>query len=165
MTLYARQSVSEVEIDAVIEVLRSDWLTQDPTMARFEDAVAGYCQARFCGASVDFIDVEPGTWNTDVEALSSKLSQARKTGAPPSAVIAVHFAGHSYDTWAIGKFSEEYGFKVVIEDAAHAIGGNYPGHKIGACIYSDLATFSFHSVKIITTGEGGMVVTNNAALN
>jgi UDP-4-amino-4,6-dideoxy-N-acetyl-beta-L-altrosamine transaminase len=202
---YARQSITEEDIEAVARVLRSDWLTTGPAVDTFERNVAGYCEARFaaavnsatsalhiaylaaglgpgdilwtspntfvasanaalyCGATVDFVDIDPLTYNMSARHLSDKLKQAKQQGKLPKVVVPVHFAGQPCEMEAIWALSEQYGF-TVIEDASHAIGASYNGAKIGSCRYSHMAVFSFHPVKIITTGEGGMVVTNNASL-
>jgi UDP-4-amino-4,6-dideoxy-N-acetyl-beta-L-altrosamine transaminase len=202
---YGRQDVSEADIRAVDDVLRSDLLTQGPVVPQFEKAVANYCgarhsvatssataalhiacaaldlgsgdwlwttpntfvasanAARYCGASVDFVDINPRTCNLCVDALAEKLATAEREGKLPNIVMPVHFAGQSCDMAAIYSLSEQYGFRI-IEDASHAIGGEYRAELVGNCRYSDVAVFSFHPVKIITTGEGGMVVTNNAEL-
>jgi len=200
---YAHQSVNEEDISAVIEVLRSDWLTQGPAIGKFESAVAGYCDAEYalatcnatsalhlaclavglgpgdvlwtspntfvasascaimCGASVDFVDIDPETFNISVDALEEKLEENRKSGEKlPKIVMPVHFAGLPCDMDSIKQLSDEYGFKI-IEDASHAIGSEYNNHKTGSCYYSDITVFSFHPAKIITTGEGGMALTNN----
>ncbi|MHB8073697.1 UDP-4-amino-4,6-dideoxy-N-acetyl-beta-L-altrosamine transaminase [Desulfosporosinus fructosivorans] len=117
----------------------------------------------YCGAGVDFVDIDPKTYNMSVEHLRYKLEQAAKQGKLPKVIIPVHFAGQSCEMAEIKNLSKKYGF-AVIEDASHAIGGSYRGGKIGSCAWSDMTVFSFHPVKIITTGEGGMVVTNNEAL-
>jgi len=119
--------------------------------------------ALYCGAQVDFVDIEPGTWNMDVTALEAKLDQARLRGRLPKVVIPVHFGGQSCRMDRIAKLSEKYGF-TVIEDASHALGGSFQGGKVGSCRYSQMAVFSFHPVKIITTGEGGMVLTKDPLL-
>ncbi|KAF0281450.1 UDP-4-amino-4,6-dideoxy-N-acetyl-beta-L-altrosamine transaminase [Spiribacter roseus] len=202
---YGRQDISEADIEAVVEVLRSDLVTQGPVVPRFEQAVADYCgaghgvatssataalhvacaaldlgpgdwlwtspntfvasanAARYCGARVDFVDIDPRTYNMSADALAEKLTVAEKEGKLPKIVMPVHFAGQSCDMAAIHAFSERYGFRI-IEDASHAIGGRYQDEPVGNCRYSDVAVFSFHPVKIITTGEGGMAVTNNAEL-
>jgi UDP-4-amino-4,6-dideoxy-N-acetyl-beta-L-altrosamine transaminase len=202
---YGRQDVSEADINAVISVLRSDWLTQGPTGKLFEKAVAAYCGAEFavatnsatgalhiaclalgvgkgdlvwtsantfvassncalyCGASVDFVDIDPDTYNLSVERLSEKLVSAEKLGKLPTVVIPVHLNGQSCDMKGISALSKKYGFKV-IEDASHAIGGKYRNERVGNGRYSDITVFSFHPVKIITTGEGGMAVTNSEKL-
>ena len=202
---YSRQDINQADIDAVVEVLRSDFLTQGPIVPAFEKAVARYCGAQYavavnsatsalhiaclalgvgrgdvvwttpitfvatancalyCGATVDFVDIDPRTYNLSVECLAEKLAVAAKTGKLPKVVIPVHLCGQSGDMASIYSLREKYGFKI-IEDASHAIGGKYMGETIGNCRYSDITVFSFHPVKIITTGEGGMVVTNNAVL-
>jgi len=202
---YARQSISEEDIQAVVDVLRSDWLTQGPAIERFEKTVADYCGAKYavavsngtaalhtaclatglksgdtlwtspntfvasancglyCGASVDFVDINPGSYNMSVDELEQKLVAAERVGRLPKVVIPVHFAGQSCEMNRIAELSKRYGF-TVIEDACHAIGGRYLNTKIGSCTFSDMTVFSFHPVKIITTGEGGMVLTNNRDL-
>ena len=205
MIPYGRQSISQDDIDAVITVLRSDWLTQGPAVPQFEQAVASYCGAshavavnsatsalhiacmalgvgpgdpvwtspisfvasancaRYCGADVDFVDVDAGTANMDVEALRTKLQAAERSGTLPKVVIPVHLAGQSCDMAAIKALADRYGFKV-IEDASHAVGGRYRDEPVGSCRYSDITVFSFHPVKIVTTAEGGMAVTNDDAV-
>lgn len=205
MIPYGRQSISDADIQAVVDVLRSDYLTQGPAVPAFEDAVAKYCHAKhaiavnsatsalhiaclalgvgkgdivwtspitfvasancvlYCGADVDFVDIDPKTYNLSIEKLQAKLEWADKNGKLPKVVIPVHLAGQSCDMQAIYALSQKYGFKI-IEDASHAIGGRYKGDPIGSCKFSDIAIFSFHPVKIITTGEGGMAVTNNTEL-
>ncbi len=202
---YGRQSINSDDIQAVVEVLQSDWLTQGPAIDRFEKKVADYCGAQFavaansatsalhmaclalglgtgdilwtspitfvasancglyCGATVDFVDIDPKTYNISIAALEEKLKQAAKKNKLPKVLIAVHFAGQSCDMARIKALASQYGFKV-IEDAAHAIGGRYLGKPIGSCQFSDMVVFSFHPVKVITTGEGGMVVTNKKDL-
>ena len=203
---YARQSISDQDIAAVSEVLRSDFLTQGPTIPNFETALATYCGAKhavavnsatsalhiaclalgvgpgdivwtnpisfvasancalYCGAKVDFVDIDPDTFNISVAALTTKLEQAKKSGSLPRVVIPVHLAGQSSDMAAIHALAQEYGFKI-IEDASHAVGGTYNGSPVGSCIYSDITVLSFHPVKIITSGEGGMALTNSASLS
>jgi UDP-4-amino-4,6-dideoxy-N-acetyl-beta-L-altrosamine transaminase len=198
---YARQSISEEDIAAVVAVLRSDWLTQGPTIQRFEERVAKYCGARFgvamssataalhlschalglghgdtlwtspntfvasancalyCGAGADFVDIDPRTYNLSVEALETKLEEAQRSNVLPKAVEPVHFGGQSCDMAEIAALAKHYRFSV-IEDASHAIGGTYRGRPVGSCEFSDIAVFSFHPAKIITTGEGGMALTN-----
>ena len=205
MIPYGKQDISSSDVEAVVEILRSDWLTQGPTIPRFEQAVADYCGAQhavatnsatsalhvacmaldvgggdwvwtsantfvasancaiYCGAKVDFIDIDPLTYNISIEKLAEKLSVAKVKDTLPKVVIPVHLCGQSCDMAAIHKLSQEYGFRV-IEDASHAIGGSYKNETIGNCRYSDITVFSFHPVKIITTGEGGMALTNDASL-
>jgi UDP-4-amino-4,6-dideoxy-N-acetyl-beta-L-altrosamine transaminase len=205
MIPYGRQDISQEDIDAVEEVLQSDFLTQGPQVPRFEKVVSDYCDARYavcvnsatsalhiacmslglgeedwlwtspitfvasancglyCGAKVDFVDIDPDTYNICPQALEKKLIQAKKTGSLPKVVIPVHLGGHSCDMKSIFALSNEYGFKI-IEDASHAVGGRYLNKPIGSCEYSDISIFSFHPVKIITTGEGGMALTNNSKL-
>lgn len=122
--------------------------------------VASANAALYCGAQVDFVDIDARTYNMSADALATKLAQARKIGKLPKIVMPVHFAGQSCDMRAIGKLAQEYGFKV-IEDASHAIGGRYLGKPVGTCEHSAIAVFSFHPVKIVTTAEGGMAVTND----
>lgn len=202
MIPYGRQDITQADIDAVVEVLRSDYITQGPAIERFENAVARYCGARYgvavnsgtsalhiaclalglgpgdrlwtspitfvasancalyCGAQVDFVDIDPLTYNMSVEALAAKLADADKAGALPKVIVPVHFAGQSCDMAGIRDLADRYGFKI-LEDASHAIGGRYRDEPVGSCQYSDITVFSFHPVKIITTGEGGMAVTNN----
>ena len=205
MIPYGRQHISQEDIDAVIEVLQSDYLTQGPKVPAFESAVARYCGVQhalavnsatsalhiaclalglgpgdwlwtspitfvasancglYCGAQVDFVDIDPATYNLCPQALERKLVAAEKTGRLPKVVVAVHLCGQPCDMAAIASLAKKYGFKV-IEDASHAIGGSYRDEPIGCCTYSDITVFSFHPVKIITTAEGGMAVTNDAEL-
>jgi UDP-4-amino-4,6-dideoxy-N-acetyl-beta-L-altrosamine transaminase len=205
MIPYARQHVDELDEAAVLEVLRSDFLTQGPAVERFEAAVAARAGARhavavangtaalhvamcalgigpgdrvwtspnsfvasancarFCGAEVDFVDVDERTYNLSAAALERKLAQAARAGTLPRAVIPVLFAGQPYEMAAVKALAERYGFAVVA-DAAHAFGGTYRDLPVGAARYVDLATFSFHPVKIVTTGEGGAVVTDDPSL-
>jgi UDP-4-amino-4,6-dideoxy-N-acetyl-beta-L-altrosamine transaminase len=118
---------------------------------------------RYCGASVDFVDIDPATYNLSIVSLESKLELAQERGQLPKVLVAVHMCGQPCDMVSISRLSKRYGFKV-IEDASHAIGGKYKGNYIGNCRYSDITIFSFHPVKIITTGEGGMAITNDLAL-
>lgn len=202
---YGRQDITQADIDAVEEVLRSDFLTQGPSVPLFERVVTEFCGATHgvavnsatsalhiaclalgvgpgdwvwtsaitfvasancalhCGASIDFVDIDPRTYNLSVQCLEKKLAEAKASGRLPKVVIPVHLAGQSCDMRAINALAKEYGFHV-IEDASHAIGGRYCGETVGSCRYSDITVFSFHPVKIITTGEGGMAVTNDAGL-
>lgn len=205
MVPYGRQDISETDIEAVVEVLRSDWLTQGPAVPRFEQAVADYCGAkyavatcnataslhlaclaldigpgdhvwtsavtfvasancaRYCGADIDFVEIDSRTGNMSIERLAEKLADAERHGKRPKVVIPVHLCGQSCDMAAIHSLAQKYGFRI-IEDASHAIGGKYRGEPVGNCRYSDITVFSFHPVKIITTGEGGMALTNDPAL-
>ncbi|SKA92829.1 UDP-4-amino-4,6-dideoxy-N-acetyl-beta-L-altrosamine transaminase [Prosthecobacter debontii] len=202
---YGRQSLDEADIAAVVEVLKSDFLTQGPAISRFERAVADWCGAkhgialangtatlhcaakalglghgdvlwtspitfvasanagRYCGAKVDFVDVDAGTACMSVERLAEKLRQAEKNGTLPKVVVPVHFAGQSCDMPQIHALGQKYGFRI-LEDAAHALGGDYLGERIGNCRWSDAASHSFHPVKIVTSGEGGMITTNDDEL-
>ena len=226
MIPYGRQDISQADINAVLEVLRSDWLTQGPIVPKFEKAVANYVGAQhavavnsatsalhisclalgvgcgdwvwtspntfvasancalYCGAKVDFLDIDPSTYNMSLERLAEKLEQAKAENRLPKVVIPVHFAGQPCDMPAIHKLSQEYGFKI-IEDASHAIGASYNSViargeaipiiaseekqstnrvMVGSCTHSHITVFSFHPVKIITTGEGGMAITNDPEL-
>jgi dTDP-4-amino-4,6-dideoxygalactose transaminase len=205
MIPYGRQHISDADIEAVVKVLSSDFLTQGPAVPVFEEAVAAYCGtphavavnsatsalhlaclalgvgkgdlvwtspitfvasancALYCGAKVDFVDIDRQTNNLSVERLAEKLAQASQNGGLPKVVIPVHLCGQSSDMVAIHALSKEYGFKI-IEDASHAMGGKYRGEPVGNCRFSDITIFSFHPVKIITTGEGGMALTRDAAL-
>ena len=224
MINYGRQDITQDDIDAVAEVLRSDFLTQGPMVPRFEEAVAQYCNvqqavavnsstsglhvaclaldlgpgdwlwtspntfvasancALYCGAKVDFVGIDPSTYNMSVEHLRDKLIKAEKEGLLPKIVMPIHFAGQPCDMLAIYTLSQKYGFKI-IEDASHAIGASYydviasgkgtwqlseakqsNSIKVGSCTHSDITVFSFHPVKIITTGEGGMVTTKDPYL-
>ncbi len=205
MIPYGRQDINQADIDAVIDVLRSDFLTQGLFVPKFEESVIAYCGASFavaansatsalhiaclalglgpgdwlwttpitfvasancalyCGAQIDFVDIDPHTYNLSVADLAEKLIQAEKVGKLPKIVVPVHLCGQPCDMAAIYALSQQYGFKI-IEDASHAIGGSYKNEPIGNCRYSDITIFSFHPVKIITTGEGGMALTNNLEL-
>jgi UDP-4-amino-4,6-dideoxy-N-acetyl-beta-L-altrosamine transaminase len=202
---YGRQDINQEDIDAVIEVLHSDWIAQGPVIERFEQAVANYCGAKYavavssataalhiaclaadlgqgdvlwtspntfvasancglyCNAKVDFIDIDSNTYDLSVDELESKLAEAQDKGCLPKVLIPVHFAGQSCEMEKIAALSQQYGFKI-IEDASHAIGGSYQRQSVGSCQFSDMTVFSFHPVKIITTGEGGMVLTNQEEL-
>lgn len=205
MIPYGRQDISQADIDAVIAVLQSDYLTQGPMVPSFELKVAEHVGARYalavnsatsalhvaclalglgpgdrlwtspitfvasancalyCGAIVDFVDIDPRTYNLCPIALEHKLQQAERSGCLPKIVVPVHLCGQPCDMQAIHALAQRYGFRV-IEDASHAIGGKYQGSFIGNCRYSDITVFSFHPVKIITTAEGGMALTNDAQL-
>lgn len=203
---YARQDICQADIDSVVDILKSDWLTQGPAIEKFEAAVAARCGARFasavcnataalhlacraldlgpgdalwtspntfvasancalyCGASVDFVDIDPRSYNMSVTDLEMRLQRAEQAGRLPKIVVAVHFAGQPCDMAAIGTLAKRYGF-AVIEDASHAIGASDGDAVVGSCIHSDITVFSFHPVKILTTGEGGMLLTNRADVN
>jgi UDP-4-amino-4,6-dideoxy-N-acetyl-beta-L-altrosamine transaminase len=205
MIPYGRQTIGQADIDAVVEVLRSDWLTTGPVVEQFEEAFARYCGAAegvaassataslhlaclalglgpgqtlwtapntfiasancalYCGADVDFVDIDPATYNMSSEALAAKLSRAREEGRLPAVVVPVHFAGQPCDMDTISALAREYGFRV-LEDASHAIGAEFGEQRTGACEHSDIAVFSFHPVKLITTGEGGLATTNEPEL-
>ncbi|WP_454913473.1 UDP-4-amino-4,6-dideoxy-N-acetyl-beta-L-altrosamine transaminase [Stutzerimonas chloritidismutans] len=205
MIPYGRQDITQADIDAVVSVLQSDFLTQGPMVPRFEQSVAQHVGAShalamnsatsalhvaclalglgngdwlwttpitfvasancglYCGAQVDFVDIDPQTYNLCPRALARKLEQAERDGKLPKVVVAVHLCGQPCDMLAIHALAQRYGFKI-IEDASHAIGGKYQGGFIGNCRYSDITVFSFHPVKIITTAEGGMALTNDAEL-
>jgi len=205
MIPYSRQEIVQEDIDAVISVLRSDWLTQGPKVPEFERQVASYCDAAhavavnsatsalhiaclaldvgpgdevwtspntfvasancalYCGAEVDFVDIDPDTWNLCPRRLDEKLSEAKQQNRLPKVVIPVHLCGQACDMEAIYRLSQQYGFRI-IEDASHAVGGYYQNQPVGNCRYSDITVFSFHPVKIITSAEGGMALTNNSQL-
>lgn len=205
MIPYGRQSISEDDIAAVIDVLRSDFLTQGPAVPRFEKVVADYVGAhhavavnsatsalhiaclalglgpgdllwtvpntfvasancgRYCGADVDFVDIDRDTWNMSVDSLAAKLEAAEKAGRLPKVVVPVHFSGQPCDMAEIKALGDRYGFRI-IEDASHAVGATYRDSTIGDCRYSDVVVFSFHPVKIVTTGEGGIALTDDPDL-
>ena len=202
---YGRQDITQADIEAVIEVLRSDFLTQGPQVPSFEQKLATYCGAShavavnsatsalhiaclalglsegdylwtspltfvasancalYCGARVDFVDIDRHDWNISTFALEQKLHIAELEGRLPKIVVPVHLCGRPCDMKAIHGLSLRYGFKI-IEDASHAIGARYDNEPVGNCRYSDITVFSFHPVKIITTAEGGAALTNQAAL-
>jgi len=206
MIPYGRQSISDEDIQVVVDVLKSDFLTQGPVVPAFEQAVCDYTGAKYavavnsgtaalhiackalglgegdwlwttpitfvasancglyCGASIDFVDIDPASWNISVDKLEEKLKLAKQEMRVPKVFVAVHLAGLSCDMEAIRALSKEYGF-FVIEDACHAIGGKYQQQPIGCGLYSDITVFSFHPVKTITTGEGGMAVTNDKTIS
>jgi UDP-4-amino-4,6-dideoxy-N-acetyl-beta-L-altrosamine transaminase len=203
---YGRQDINQADIDSVVNVLKSDFLTQGPQTPLFEEAVSNYCGTEYgvavnsatsalhiaclalglgkgdwlwtspnsfvasancglyCGAKIDFVDIDPQTYNLSAEELEKKLIQAKQDDNLPKIVIPVHFSGQSCDMKKIHSLSQEYGFKI-IEDASHAIGGKYLDQPIGGCQYSDITVFSFHPVKIITTAEGGLATTNDKELS
>lgn len=205
MIPYGRQDITQADIDAVSNVLSSDFLTQGPQVPAFEASLMSATGAKFafavnsatsalhiaclalglgkgdilwtspvtfvasancglyCGASVDFVDIDPATYNLCPIALEAKLKLAKLDGSLPKVVVAVHLCGQPCDMKVIHALSVEYGFKV-IEDASHAIGGRYLEQPIGACEYSDITVFSFHPVKIVTTAEGGAALTNDKQL-
>ena len=202
MIPYGKQSIDQADIDAVLNVLQSDWLTQGPKVPAFEAGIASYCKVKhgiavnsatsalhiaclalgvgendivwtspisfvassncalYCGAKIDFVDIDLDTGNMSIKELEQKLILAEKNNCLPKVVIPVHLAGQSCDMQAIHQLATKYDFKI-IEDASHAIGGKYMGESIGNCKYSDITIFSFHPVKIITTGEGGVCTTND----
>lgn len=205
MIPYGRQSIDASDIEAVLDVLRSDWLTQGPAVPAFEQAlaqrmgnafavasnsatsslhlaclalglkpgdslwtspntfVASANCARYCGAEVDFVDIDPETRNLSAECLKDKLVQAKRAGRLPKIVVPVHFAGHPCDMAAIGALAQEFGFRV-IEDASHAVGALSQGEPVGRGTWSDVTVFSFHPVKIITTAEGGAALCRDPAI-
>ncbi len=205
MIPYGRQSISQADINAVIEVLKSDYLTQGPAVPAFESALSKYTSAKFavamnsatsalhvaclalgvskgdivwttpitfvasancalyCGADIDFIDIDPNTYNVSISLLRSKLENARSSGKLPKVFIPVHLAGQSCDMKSIHDLCQKFGVKI-IEDASHAIGGTYLNKKVGSCEFSDVTIFSFHPVKIITSAEGGAAMTNDKSL-
>lgn len=205
MIPYGRQDINQQDIDAVVAVLQSDWLTQGPAVPRFESAVAMHCGvphaiavnsatsalhlaclalglgpgdtlwtspntfvasancARYCGAEVDFVDIDPRTYNMSTEALAAKLARAAQEKRLPKIVVPVAFAGQSCDLRGIRVLADHYGF-AIIEDASHAIGAQYLGKPVGCSDHADITIFSFHPVKIITTGEGGMALTRDDVL-
>lgn len=202
---YGRQDINQADIDAVVAVLQSDFLTQGPVVPNFERIVANYCGSShalavnsatsalhiaclalglgpgdwlwtspitfvasancglYCGAQIDFVDIDARTYNMCPLALARKLEQAKQEGRLPKVVVPVHLSGQPCDMKAIHALAQRYGFKI-LEDASHAIGGKYMGAPIGNCRYSDITVLSFHPVKIITTAEGGMALTNSAEL-
>ena len=206
MIPYAKQDISDEDIDSVIEVLKSDFLTQGNKVPLFEDIISEHVGAKYalaansatsclylsclslglskedilwtspityvasancalyCGAEVDFVDIDPLTWNISVEILEEKLKTARKIKKVPKILVLVHLAGNPCDLQKVFDLSKEYGFSI-IEDASHALGSKYSGEHIGSSVYSDISVFSFHPVKNITTGEGGMILTNNQKLS
>ena len=202
---YGRQDINQADIDAVVDVLKSDFLTQGPKVPAFEQAITDYCNVSYtlavnsatsalhiaclalglgkgdwlwttpitfvasancglyCGASVDFVDIDPKTYNLSVEKLAKKLEIAKQEDRLPKVVVPVHLTGQICEMDKIRELSKQYGF-YVIEDASHAIGGKYKDKPVGNCEYSDITVFSFHPVKIITTAEGGVCTTNNPQL-
>lgn len=205
MIPYGRQDITQADIDAVADVLRSDYLTQGPMVPRFEEALVEHTGVKFaiaansatsalhiacmavglgpgdwlwtspltfvasancalyCGARIDFVDVDPRTYNLSPAELERKLVKAEREGVLPKVVVPVHLTGQPCEMEEIHELGKRYGFKV-IEDASHAIGGKYQGGPIGNCRFSDVTVFSFHPVKIVTTAEGGAALTNNKEL-
>ena len=205
MIPYGHQDISQADIDAVVAVLQSDFLTQGPQVPLFEQTVAKHVGAKhalavnsatsalhiacvalglgqgdwlwttpvtfvasancglYCGAQVDFVDIDPRTYNICPKALEAKLLDAEKAGKLPKVLVAVHLCGQPCNMAAIHALGQKYNFKI-IEDASHAIGGKYKGEFVGNSRYSDITVFSFHPVKIITTAEGGMALTNSDEL-
>ena len=205
MIPYGRQNVTKDDIEAVIEVLKSDFLTQGPIVPKFENMIKDYCNigyavalnsatsalhaacfalgvksgdivwtaantfvasancALYSGAEVDFVDINANTYNICIDQLESKLKESKIQGNLPKVLIPVHLTGQSCDMEKIFELSKEYKFKI-IEDASHSIGGKYDNEKIGSCRYSDITIFSFHPVKIITSGEGGIATTKSIEL-
>ncbi|PMK74240.1 UDP-4-amino-4,6-dideoxy-N-acetyl-beta-L-altrosamine transaminase [Vibrio breoganii] len=205
MIPYGKQEITQQDIDAVVDVLQSDFLTQGPQVPAFEQALVAHTGAQYavavnsatsalhiacmalglgegdrlwtspitfvasancglyCGAKVDFVDIDADTYNLCPVKLEEKLIQAKKEDALPKVVVPVHLCGQPCDMKAIHALSLEYGFKI-IEDASHAIGGRYHDQPIGQCQYSDITVFSFHPVKIVTTAEGGAALTNSEEL-
>ncbi|MEZ8157332.1 UDP-4-amino-4,6-dideoxy-N-acetyl-beta-L-altrosamine transaminase [Vibrio splendidus] len=202
---YGKQDISQQDIDSVVDVLKSDFLTQGPQVPAFESALTEHSGAQYalavnsatsalhiaclalglgegdwlwttpvtfvasancglyCGAKVDFVDIDSATYNMCPKKLEQKLVTAKATGTLPKVVVPVHLCGQPCDMESIAKLAKEYGFKV-IEDASHAIGGQYHEQPIGNCKYSDITVFSFHPVKIVTTAEGGAALTNQKEL-
>lgn len=202
---YGRQSISDEDVKAVVDTLRSDFLTQGPCVPAFQTALKEATGARhaiavnsatsalhlacmalglregdwlwttpisfaassncglYCGAKVDFVDIEPDTYNMDPRALEQKLEAAATVGKLPKVVVPVHLTGQPCDMREIQALSKRFGFSI-IEDASHAVGGTYEGVPVGKCNYSDIAVFSFHPVKIVTTAEGGAALTEDDEL-
>jgi UDP-4-amino-4,6-dideoxy-N-acetyl-beta-L-altrosamine transaminase len=202
---YGKQDISQEDIDEVLSVLKSDFLTQGPQVPAFENLLTRYTGAQYalavnsatsalhiacmaldlgegdilwttpitfvasancgvyCGASIDFVDIDADTYNLCPIALEKKLQEAQQRNVLPKVLVAVHLCGQPCDMEKIWALSKKYGFKV-IEDASHAIGGSYKNLKVGSCKYSDITVFSFHPVKIVTTAEGGAALTNNSTL-
>jgi UDP-4-amino-4,6-dideoxy-N-acetyl-beta-L-altrosamine transaminase len=205
MIPYGRQDITQADIDAVVSVMRSEFLTQGPMVPRFEQAMANYCGAKhaaavnsatsalhiaclalglgpgdwlwttpitfvasancglYCGSHVDFVDIDPRSYNLCPKALERKLIEAEKAHRLPKVLVVVHLCGQPCEMQVINSLAKKYGFRI-IEDASHAVGGRYQGEPIGNCRYSDITVFSFHPVKIITTAEGGLALTNDSKL-
>ncbi|RGP41832.1 GDP-perosamine synthase [Altererythrobacter insulae] len=205
MIPYGRQSISQEDVDTVVETLKSDFLTQGPRVPAFEAAIANKVSAahavavnsatsalhiavaslglgegdllwttpitfvasancaRYVGADVDFVDIDPETFNMSPAALALKLEDAKSKGRLPKVIVPVHMSGQSAAMRELAELARPLGIRIV-EDASHAVGGDYEGSPVGACLYSDITVFSFHPVKIITTAEGGVAVTNSDEL-
>jgi UDP-4-amino-4,6-dideoxy-N-acetyl-beta-L-altrosamine transaminase len=203
---YGKQDINQQDIDSIVDVLKSDFLTQGPQVPAFEQALINHTGANYalavnsatsalhiaclalglgegdwlwtspitfvasancglyCGAQIDFVDIDPDTYNMCPRRLEEKLIQAKAEDKLPKVVVPVHLCGQPCDMAAIAKLATDYGFKV-IEDASHAIGGKYNSLPIGSCEYSDITVFSFHPVKIVTTAEGGAAMTNQKTLS
>ena len=202
---YGRQEINNQDIESVVEVLKSDFITQGTKVPLFEELISEYCGAKFafavnsatsalhlgclslglkkgdilwtspisfvasancaiyCGANIDFVDIDPDSYCISTKKLEEKLIKAKKKGSLPKIIIPVHLSGQSAEMMKIKELSKKFDFKI-IEDASHALGGSYEKEKIGSCKFSDLTVFSFHPVKMITTGEGGLITTNNKLL-
>jgi UDP-4-amino-4,6-dideoxy-N-acetyl-beta-L-altrosamine transaminase len=205
MIPYGRQSISDDDVQAVVDVLRSDFLTQGPVVPAFEEAVAKHAGAAhavavnsatsalhiacmalglgpadrlwtvpntflasancalYCGADVDFVDIDPHTWTMSVPALAERLERAQREGRLPKVVVPVAFGGQPCDMRGVRTLADRYGFAVV-EDASHAVGATYAGAQVGQGTFADITVFSFHPVKIVTSAEGGMALTNDGKL-
>tara|TARA_Y100000816_G_C26106008_1_gene587838 strand:+ start:2572 stop:3708 length:1137 start_codon:yes stop_codon:yes gene_type:complete len=201
MINYSRQLIYKDDINSVIQVLKSNYLTQGPKVSQFEKNISNYCNSKFavavnsatsglhiaclslglkkndivwtsaisfvasancalyCGAKIDFLDISLNNFNLDIDLLEKKLETARRKKQLPKIIIIVHFAGLPCDMKKIYKLKKKFKFKI-IEDASHALGAKYFNNKVGNCKFSELCVFSFHPVKPITTGEGGVVTTN-----
>ena len=202
---YGRQWIDDNDVAAVVEVLRSDWLTQGPTLDRFERAIASYCGAahacavanataalhiaclaldlgpgkrlwtspntflasancgRYCGAEVDFVDIDPRTYNLSADRLEEKLAVAARVDRLPHVLVTVDFAGQPCEADHIAALCRQHGVRI-LEDASHAVGATWEDECVGSGRWADITVFSFHPVKILTTGEGGMALTNDAEL-
>ena len=202
---YGKQLIDKDDINSVIEVLKSDWITQGPKVEEFENSISRYCNSKYavavnsatsalhiacralelksgdilwtspnsfvasancglyCDSIIDFVDIDPLTYNMSIDKLEKKLINAESSNSLPKVIIPVHFAGQSCDMQRLHSLSKKYNFKI-LEDASHALGASYKDYKVGSCKYSDITVFSFHPVKIITTGEGGVATTNSSIL-
>lgn len=206
MIPYGKQDINQKDIDAVVEVLKSDFITQGPKVLEFEQTIASLCNVKhavavnsatsalhiaclalgvgqgdivwttpisfvassncalYCGANVDFVDIDITSGNMSVACLSDKLELAQKNNALPKIIITVHLAGNSCEMEKIGALAKQYNV-AVIEDASHAVGASYKNSKVGSCLYSDITILSFHPVKVITSAEGGMALTKSHELD